>query len=233
MQLEEVAFLLTDVMYVSALLGREAEIPINTSLIYKVTLLAVRDSRSLGVLTALDCISLGSQKRECGNFHFEREEYESAMRSYKRALSILEIPAPATLSPEEDAELCEHRIKCLNNLAGAQMKLQLLEEAVVSCDAILMMDQDNVKALYKKGKLLSETGSLDEAISILKRALKLEPTTKAIHAELSKLVRRQKGEPGTSRPKGKPKSKALLKLGDDLKPLLPAKRQSTRKWDEN
>ncbi|XP_078539405.1 uncharacterized protein LOC144824150 [Lissotriton helveticus] len=220
MQLGEESFLLTDALYAFGLLGRDPDIPAEASLLYEITLLSIQDGPSLGDLSAADCISLGNQKRECGNFHFEREEYRSAMRSYNRALSILESPETASLSTEEKQELCEHRIKCMNNIAATQLKLHLFEQVLVSCNAVLELDMDNVKALYRKGKLLSERGDHEEAMTILKRALKLEPTTKAIHAELSKLVKRQKGIPETSGI-GRSKTRALLKMRGDLNPLLP------------
>ncbi|KAH0620164.1 hypothetical protein JD844_014797 [Phrynosoma platyrhinos] len=43
-------------------------------------------------------------------------------------------------------------------------------------------------------QLLSEQGEDQAAMAVLKRALHLEPTTKAIHVELSKLARRQRGQ---------------------------------------
>ncbi|KAM4747182.1 peptidyl-prolyl cis-trans isomerase FKBP8-like isoform 2-T2 [Rhinophrynus dorsalis] len=226
MELGEAAFLLTNGLYAFGILGRDPDIPSDASLMYKVTLLQVRDKPSLGVLTTTDRISLGNQKRECGNFHFEREEYRSAMHSYSQALSILTPNTTDPMSSEEEEEIREHRIKCLNNLAATQLKLHHYDDVINSCNAVLEMDENNAKALYRKGKVLSERGEYEEAMSILKEALKLEPTTKAIHAELSKLVRRQKGQPEVTKSPQSPKSKAHLKLRDDLNPLI---RQCTKK----
>ncbi|XP_063786467.1 peptidyl-prolyl cis-trans isomerase FKBP8-like [Pseudophryne corroboree] len=220
MQLGEVAFLLTNGLYAFGLLGRDPDIPSDASLMYKVTLIRVRDKPSLGALTTADRISLGNQKRECGNFHFEREEYRSAMHSYSQALSILTPSIAEPLSSEEEEEIREHRIKCLNNLAATQLKLYHFDDVINSCNAVLEMDQHNAKALYRKGRVLSERGEYEQAMSVLKQALTLEPTTKAIHAELSKLVRRQKGQPEITKSPGRPKPKAHLKLRDDLNPLI-------------
>ncbi|CAM4627949.1 peptidyl-prolyl cis-trans isomerase FKBP8 isoform X1 [Caretta caretta] len=194
MQLGEVSFLLTSFQYAYGHLGRDPDIPSDASLLYEVTLLQIRDSPDLGLLPPSTRISLSKQKRERGNFHFEREEYQWAMQSYQLALGILDSPGAVPPSPEEEEELQEHQVKCLNNCAAAQLKLQLFEEVLASCSAVLHIDPDNVKALYRKGKLLSERGEDQEAMKILKRALQLEPTTKAIHAELSKLAKRQKGQ---------------------------------------
>lgn len=56
------------------------------------TLLQIRDSPDLGLLPPSTRISLSKQKRERGNFHFEREEYQWAMQSYQLALGILDSP---------------------------------------------------------------------------------------------------------------------------------------------
>ncbi|KAG9489216.1 hypothetical protein GDO78_005292 [Eleutherodactylus coqui] len=220
MQLGEVAFLLTNGLYAFGILGRDPDIPSDASLLYKVTLLEVRDKPSLIALTTADRITLANQKRECGNFHFEREEYRNAMHSYSQALTILTPSTADPLSSEEEEEIREHRIKCLNNLAAAQLKLHHYDDVINSCNAVLEMDIDNAKALYRKGKVLSERGDYEEAMSVLKQALKLEPTTKAIHAELSKLVRRQKGQPEVTKSLVRTNPKAHLKLRDDLNPLI-------------
>ncbi|XP_074862997.1 peptidyl-prolyl cis-trans isomerase FKBP8-like isoform X2 [Carettochelys insculpta] len=195
MQLGEMSFLLTGFLYAYGQLGRNPDIPSGASLLYEVTLLQIQDSPHPGLLPPSVRISLSKQKRERGNFHFEREEFQQAVRSYQLALSILDSPGAVPPSPEEEEELQEHQVKCLNNCAAAQLRLQLFEEVLASCNAVLCIDPNNVKALYRKGKLLSERGEDKEAMNTLKRALQLEPTTKAIHAELSKLAKRQKGQP--------------------------------------
>ncbi|KAF3854792.1 hypothetical protein F7725_022847, partial [Dissostichus mawsoni] len=71
-------------------------------------------------------------------------------------------------------------------------------------------------------QLLSDMGEYKEAMEVLKRALKLEPTTKAIHAELSKLVRRQSGGKDTQEWISKP----AAMLGDNITPfLIPSKKK--------
>ncbi|XP_067411495.1 peptidyl-prolyl cis-trans isomerase FKBP8-like isoform X2 [Emydura macquarii macquarii] len=195
MQLGEVSFLLTSFLYAYGHLGRDPDIPSDASLLYEVTLLQIRDSPDLGLLPPSGRISLSKQKRERGNFHFQREEYQQAMHAYQLALRILDSPGAAPPDPEEEEELQEHQVKCLNNCAAAQLKLQRFAEVLASCNAVLHIDPHNVKALYRKGKLLAEWGEDQEAMNVLKRALQLEPSTKAIHAELSKLARRQRGQP--------------------------------------
>lgn len=49
---------------------------------------------------------------------------------------------------------------------------------------------DNIKAVFRKGKILPQQDEYSEAIPILRAVLKLEPSNKTIHAELSKLVKK-------------------------------------------
>lgn len=50
-------------------------------------------------------------------------------------------------------ELLEYRIKVYNNLAAAQMKVSTYDTALKSIDQVLRCQPDNVKALFRKGKV--------------------------------------------------------------------------------
>lgn len=57
---------------------------------------------------------------------------------------------------DEEEEVREYRVKCLNNLAAAQLKLELHEEALSSSRDVLTLEQNNVKALFRTGKVRME-----------------------------------------------------------------------------
>ncbi|KAK1119586.1 peptidyl-prolyl cis-trans isomerase FKBP8-like [Acipenser oxyrinchus oxyrinchus] len=191
---------------------RDPDIPADASLLYELQLLEVRERPSLQSLSASDCIRIGSQKRERGNYYFQREEYQDAFQSYSTALQVLSAPASVSLQivvsgmseqgcvvvkdtvallamaswcfqdsqpphPEHE-ELRGGRVKCLNNLAAVHIKLERYDDALETSSSVLELDPDNVKALFRKGKLLSDKGEFQEAMETLKKALKLEPSTK-------------------------------------------------------
>ncbi|XP_008295188.1 peptidyl-prolyl cis-trans isomerase FKBP8-like, partial [Stegastes partitus] len=128
----------------------------------------------------------------------------------------------------EEEEVQDYRVKCLNNLATTQLKLEQFDEALHTSRDVLTLEPNNVKALFRTGKLLSDKGEYKEAMEVLKKALKLEPATKAIHVELSKLVKRQTGDKDTKEWKAKPAEM----LGDDIAPFLipPKKKPSGISW---
>lgn len=57
---------------------------------------------------------------------------------------------------EEKVELMEvqeSRVKCLNNLAAAHIKLEQLDQALQASLDVLTLSPHNVKALYRAGKV--------------------------------------------------------------------------------
>ena len=58
------------------------------------------------------------------------------------------------ISPEEENELMDIKVKCLNNLAASQLKLERYDVARKSCILALEHQPDNVKALFRMGKVL-------------------------------------------------------------------------------
>lgn len=54
---------------------------------------------------------------------------------------------------DELKQLFEDRIKTLNNMAQAQLKLKAYEPALNSVDSVLKCQPKNVKALFRKGKV--------------------------------------------------------------------------------
>ncbi|CAG5958040.1 unnamed protein product, partial [Menidia menidia] len=184
----------------------EPDIPSWAPILYQLQLLEFRDKPDPLTLSIADRIRIGNQKRERGNFHFQREEYSLAATAYRA----------------EEEEVQEYRVKCLNNLATTQLKLEQVDEALHTSRDVLTLEPNNVKALFRAGKLLSDKGEYKEAMEVLKKALKLEPATKAIHAELSKLVKRQSGGKDTQQWKAKPAEM----LGENIAPfLIPSKKK--------
>ncbi|XP_051484231.1 LOW QUALITY PROTEIN: peptidyl-prolyl cis-trans isomerase FKBP8-like [Apus apus] len=191
MQPGEVSFFLAAFPYGYGRQGREPDVPPEAPLLFEVTLLDVRDDPDPQPLPPGVRLCLGSQRRERGNFHFARGDFEAALRSYRLALRALDGPAAAPPGPQEEEELREQRVKCLNNCAAAALKLEREDEALAACDAALGISPDNGRALLRRGQLLAQQGRDAEAAIDLKRSLELDPASKVIHAELSRLVKRQ------------------------------------------
>lgn len=84
--------------HVSLFTLREPDVPAWAPLLYQLQLLDIRDKPDLLTLPVADRIRIGNQKRERGNFHFQREEYCLAARAYSMALSVLNTRSGDTAS---------------------------------------------------------------------------------------------------------------------------------------
>ncbi|XP_065604807.1 peptidyl-prolyl cis-trans isomerase FKBP8 [Cyrtonyx montezumae] len=190
MEMGETALIVSDAKYCYGAQGRSPDVPPNAALTLEVELLEARDGPDLELLSGKEKIGLANRKRERGNFYYQQADYVLAINSYDIALKVISSSSKVDFTPDEEAELLDVKVKCLNNLAASQLKLDHYEAALKSCNLVLEHQPGNIKALFRKGKVLAQQGEYREAIPILKAALKLEPSNKTIHAELSKLVKK-------------------------------------------
>ncbi|CAH1389110.1 unnamed protein product [Nezara viridula] len=174
-------------------LGKRPEIPPGANLIYTVTLLDVKEEPPIHTLNVMDRIKSGLKKKERGNWWYSRDENTLAINCYRRALDYLDdtdIPEPHN---EEDVhKLLEERLKTYNNLGAAQMKVSAFDAALMSVNNVLTAQPTNVKALFRKAKILKEKGELQESINVIKLALSHEPDSQALQQELSSLMAAQR-----------------------------------------
>ncbi|PNI50453.1 FKBP8 isoform 13, partial [Pan troglodytes] len=125
----------------------------------------------LEMLTGQERVALANRKRECGNAHYQRADFVLAANSYDLAIKAITSSAKVDMTFEEEAQLLQLKVKCLNNLAASQLKLDHYRAALRSCSLVLEHQPDNIKALFRKGK--------------------------TIHAELSKLVKKHAAQRST------------------------------------
>lgn len=190
MGIEETVLIDANSKYCYGKEGRSPNISPNANLVFEATLLDAKDGPDLELLTGEEKLALANKKRERGNFYYQRADYVFAINSYEIALKIVNSSSKVDFTSEEEDELLDVKMKCLNNLAASQLKLDHYEAALKSCNLVLEQQPENIKALFRKGKVLAQQGEYSEAIAILRKALKLEPSNKTIHAELSKLVKK-------------------------------------------
>lgn len=197
MEMGEKAIVQVDAKYAYGSRGSvEPEVPPEAELLLEAVLWEATDGPDLELLAPAQKSALACRKRERGNAHFQRGDYAFAVNSYSIALRITESSSKVDITPEEEAELLDVKVKCLNNMAASQLKLDHYDAALKSCVAALAHQPDNIKALFRMGKVLALKGEYAESISILRKALKLEPSNKTIHAELSKLVKKHSDQKG-------------------------------------
>ncbi|XP_042883136.1 peptidyl-prolyl cis-trans isomerase FKBP8-like [Penaeus japonicus] len=169
--------------------GLPPSIPPDVPLVYTLEILDSSPDEEPDSLPIPKRMTIGNRKRERGNWWFNREEYTTAIHCYSAAVDYLD---DATEEYGEEVRdevkpLLVERLKALNNMGAAQIKVGAYEVALKSLEAVLRCQPYNVKALFRKGKVLGLQGKFKDAIMILKSALELEPESRLIHQELAKI----------------------------------------------
>lgn len=144
--------------------GLPPNVPGAADLVYSVELVHSEPEKELGELSVKERRAIGNRKKTRGNFWYTRGEASLAVNCYRRALEFLDeveggIQFPTSSDGKQEEvtpelrQLFDDRLTALNNLAMAQLKLQSYEPALTSVEAVLKCQPNNVKALFRKGKV--------------------------------------------------------------------------------
>lgn len=116
--------------------------------------------------------------KEVGVKLFKESRHVDAFHKFSKACKIL-----ITLEPIPDLELDKSleknintlRIILYNNLAGCHMLRKNYEHVITLCNKILEKDENNIKALYRRGVAYGKLRNIENAVPDLKKVIRLEP----------------------------------------------------------
>lgn len=182
--------------------GDPPKIPPNVTITYTVKLLESYPEPDLESISYEKRRTLANKKRERGNWWYLRQDSTKAIQCYRKALDILDETIPFYTnegnkiehSEEQDREVIEQKLVIYNNLAAAQLMVEAYESALMSVNRVLQCQPNNVKALFRKGKILAAKGQTNEAVEAFRQAYMLEPENSSIKMELAASVRAQQAE---------------------------------------
>ena len=132
-----------------------------------------------------EAISSATGFKEAGNSAFKRNDLVISLERYEEGLKVL-----TDYSKETDAQPILASLH--GNLAMVQLRQEEWSKVVVSCGEVLKIENDNVKALFRRGVAHNKGGSLDEAEVDLRRVLILDTNNAAAGKELADVLRKQK-----------------------------------------
>mmetsp|Transcript_18907 Transcript_18907/g.31017 ORF Transcript_18907/g.31017 Transcript_18907/m.31017 type:complete len:250 (-) Transcript_18907:266-1015(-) len=129
-------------------------------------------------------IETGNKYKEEGNVLFREGKFAEAGEKYEQALGFFYFYSPVFDKAGFDDEVKKGKISLHLNLAACHTKCRQFDAAVDDCNKVLELDEDNVKALFRRGSAESRRQNWEEAIADLVKAAKLEPGNAEIRVEI-------------------------------------------------
>lgn len=128
--------------------------------------------------------------KDSGNFYYRRSNYTDSDRKYKKALRYIDW-LMATKKGYNVTKINDIKISSLLNLAAVRLKKGKYKDVIDICDQVLMIEEGNGKALYRRAQGKMGLKEYDEAIKDLTRALDVFPNDKNVQTKLE-MVKKQK-----------------------------------------
>ncbi|KAF6168376.1 hypothetical protein GIB67_018216 [Kingdonia uniflora] len=170
-------------------------VPPTADILYEVELIGfdeTKEGKARSDMTVEDRIGAADRRKMEGNIFFKDEKLEEAMQQYEMAIAYMGDDFMFQLMGRYRDMALAVKNPCHLNLAACLIKLNRYEEAIGQCSTVLGEDENNAKALFRRGKAKAELGQIDSAREDFLKARKYAPEDKAITKELRLLVEHDK-----------------------------------------
>ncbi|KAM8910442.1 peptidyl-prolyl cis-trans isomerase D [Spinachia spinachia] len=131
-------------------------------------------------------LAVAEDVKNVGNNLFKGQEWKAAVSKYSKALRYLEVSGDL-LEEEAQQKLVPTALSCFLNTAACNLKLQLWQDAVDSCNEALELNPANTKALFRRAQAWQGLKENGKAMVDLKKAQGIAPEDKAVSNELKRV----------------------------------------------
>uniref|UniRef100_A0A0D6QY77 peptidylprolyl isomerase n=1 Tax=Araucaria cunninghamii TaxID=56994 RepID=A0A0D6QY77_ARACU len=198
-------------------------VPPQADLIYEVELIGfeeAKEGKPRSDMTVEERIEAADRRRKEGNEFFKEGKLAEAMHQYEMALAYMGDDFMFQLFGKYKDMANAVKNPCHLNMAACLLKLNRYEEVIGQCNMVLVEDESNVKALFRRGKARAALGQTDTAREDFQKVKKFSPEDKAVAKELHLLAQHDKElymkqkelYKGLFGPRPEPKPKRLLWL---------------------
>lgn len=170
-------------------------VPPMADILYEVELIGfdeTKEGKARADMTVEERIGAADRRKMDGNSLFKADKLEEAMQQYEMAIAYMGDDFMFQLFGKYRDMALAVKNPCHLNMAACLIKLKRYEEAIGHCSIVLSEDENNVKAMFRRGKARAELGQTDAAREDFLKARKYAPEDKAIARELRMLAEQDK-----------------------------------------
>ncbi|VFQ73803.1 unnamed protein product [Cuscuta campestris] len=170
-------------------------VPPEASVMYEVELIGfdeTKEGKARSDMTVEERIGAADRRKMDGNVFFKEEKLEEAMQQYEMAIAYLGDDFMFQLFGKYRDMALAVKNPCHLNMAQCMLKLNRYDEVINQCSIVLVEDENNVKALFRRGKARAALGQTDAAREDFLKARKFDPQDKAIVRQLDLLDKHDK-----------------------------------------
>ncbi|XP_078437287.1 FKBP-type peptidyl-prolyl cis-trans isomerase family protein [Wolffia australiana] len=170
-------------------------VPPMANLVYEVELIGfdeIIEGKARIDMTVEERIEAADRRKQKGNTLFKEEKFEEAMQQYEMAVAYMGDDFMFQLFGKYRDMALAVKNPCHLNTAACLIKLKRYGDAIGQCSIVLAEDENNVKALFRRGKARAELGQTDSAKEDFQKAKKLSPEDKTIIKELRLLAEQER-----------------------------------------
>ncbi|KAH8350500.1 hypothetical protein KR067_004998 [Drosophila pandora] len=153
--------------------NEEFKIPPNAVVEYTVKLVDCGKGIEEWKLSDNERLDEAKAYKEKGTNYFKKENWALAIKMYNKCKNLL----PNTADTNEEVK--KVKVATHSNIALCHQKCNDHFEAKQECNAVLALDANNVKALYRRGQCNLTINELEDALEDFQKVIQLEPANKA------------------------------------------------------
>jgi tetratricopeptide (TPR) repeat protein len=129
-----------------------------------------------------DALALAASMKDSGNTCFKGGMVDDALSSYEAAIDAL---MALTETEQGEDKVKPVLVALYGNVCMCRVKKEQWNESIEAADQVIKRDENNVKALYRRGLAKMKSGILEGAQRDFNNALKVEPHNAAAKKELA------------------------------------------------
>ena len=154
------------------------------SVVYEVTLIDFEKKKETWEMNEDERVEQAEYAKNRGTDFFKANKYQLALKQYKR---VTQCAGPFVQTDDRNEKKDALLLAGYLNLALVYLKLNKFQDAMSNCNLALEMDENNVKALFRRGQSFLGIKEYDKAKSDFELVLSLDPGNKAAQLELNKV----------------------------------------------